>query len=328
LKRTNAIVFIADEIHSKGLELLENNGFNVVKIYGYKNSELIRFIANFNSLKKLRKNPALIIRSVRTFRKKDINSLNKLTDVKLLCTASSGYDNIDISEAAKRGIDVLNVPEGNFLAAAEHTIAMMLAIIKNIIPADSAMKSGMFDYKRYVNTELGGKTIGIIGVGHVGSQVAAFCRAFGMTILGNDIKKDLPAKYKWIKFVSKEKLLAESDFVTVHTPLDRSTKDMISGKRLRMVKKDCIIINCARGGIVSEKALIQALRSKRIRYAGLDVFENEPYFDNAVCRTPNLLLTPHLAGKTAESKIRISTQLAESIIRHYSGRKSTKVASH
>ncbi len=321
MTKKTAVIFIADEIHSSGLELLDSKGFDIVKVYGYKNSELIRFIANFIPLTKSRKYPALVIRSVRTFRKKDINSLKKLTNVKLLCTASSGYDNIDISAAAKRAVDVINVPEGNFLAAAEHTIAMMLAIVKNISSANSAMKSGVFENKRYNNTELNGKTVGIIGVGHVGSRVADYCRAFGMRILGNDIKKDLARKYKWIKFVPKERLLAESDFITVHTPLDRSTKDMISGKRLRQVKKGCVLINCARGGIVSEKALIRALRSGRVSYAGLDVFENEPYFNNALCRAPDIILTPHLAGKTAESKKRISSQLAERIIVYYSGKK-------
>jgi D-3-phosphoglycerate dehydrogenase len=326
LNRKNAIVFIADEIHSKGLELLGSNGFEVVKVLGLKNPELIKFISNFNSLNLTRKNPGLVIRSIRAFRKPDISSLKKLTGVRLLCTASSGFDNIDVAAAAKLGIDVLNVPEANYLSAAEHTIAMILAIVKNIALANSDMKAGLFDYKRYNNSELSGKTIGIIGVGHVGSQVAGFCRSFGMNILGNDIKKNVAAKYKWIKFVSKEKLLSESDFVTVHTPLDPTTKDMINSRRLKLIKKSAVVINCARGGIVNEKALIAALRSKRVGYAGLDVFESEPNFNKAFCKLPNVILTPHLAGKTAQSRIRISTQLAESIVRYYSGQKSTKVA--
>ena len=309
------LICIADEIHIEGISILKNSGFAVVELYGLKNDSLINQIAGIE----FAGNPvsAIIVRSVRNIGRDDILGIRKNTSVRLICTASSGFDNIDVSSSIKNGVVVLNVPDGNFVSAAEHTMAVILSIIKNVSRADQDMKEGIFDAARYVNTELMGRTLGIIGVGRVGSYVAKLARAFQMNVLGNDIKKSLIKKYPWIKFVKLEKLLRTSDIITIHTPLDSSTYDLINIDKVNLIPAGSILINCARGGIVNETALAEALKLRKLYYAGLDVFVNEPNILSKLKGLDNIILTPHLAGKTTESKVRISVQLANRIVAHY-----------
>jgi D-3-phosphoglycerate dehydrogenase / 2-oxoglutarate reductase len=314
-KFSSFTIFIADKIHSNGIGILRKAGFNVKECYGLPNRSLFEMINK-------KSNPGdsfscLIIRSVRKIDKNEINVL-LTTPVKLICTASSGFDNIDVKCCNSHGIKVLNVPFGNYVSAAEHTVAVILNILKNILPADKDMKHGQFKSLGYINFELSGKNVGIIGVGRVGSHVAKLCKAFGANIVGNDIKKTLRHRYKWIKFKQLNHLLKVSDIISIHTPLDESTRNLLDKNKLKLLKENCILINCARGGIVNEKALIQFLKTGRIYYAGLDVFENEPNFKNSFTKLKNVVLTPHLAGKTVESRERIAVQLAERVIEHYS----------
>jgi D-3-phosphoglycerate dehydrogenase len=309
-------IFIADEIHSSGIEILKNTGFRVLKKYGLTNEDLLDWIDNHIPSGNVQS--VLIVRSVRAIGREDIDKICRYTDITLVCTASSGFDNIDSEYSVKNGLYVMNVPFGNYVSAAEHTLALILSIVKSINSADTDIKNGIFDSSRYTNAELQGKTIGIIGVGRVGSYVARLSRAFRMNILGNDIDSSLIKKYRWIKFVNLDVLLKGSDIITIHTPLDSSTFELINQKKLRLIKKDAILINCARGGIVNEKGLIHLLRKGRLHYAGLDVFINEPEILGEFRDINNIILTPHLAGKTKESKERISTQLALSIVKHFS----------
>jgi D-3-phosphoglycerate dehydrogenase len=306
-------IFIADKIHLKGVQILKKTGFAIIECYGLENKELIDSIERRHS--KGYPN-CLIIRSVRKFTDNEIYRLSK-SGIRVLCTASSGFDNIPLNSCKKYKIKVLNVPKGNYISAAEHTMAFMLNIMKNVTNADKDMKKDSFKSLEYVNYELSGKKVGIIGVGRVGSYVAKICKAFGAEILGNDIKKTLEKTYKWIKFKQLDDLLKVSDIVSIHTPLDESTHDLLNRKRLRLMKKSAIILNCARGGIVNENALISMLKSKKIYYAGVDVFQNEPNIKEEFRNLDNVILTPHLAGKTVESIERISVQLAERIIAYY-----------
>lgn len=308
-------IFIADEIHQKGISMLTNCGFKVIIKYNLDNKGLFDFINKY-SINESSKN-CLIIRSVRKIKKDDIDKLSSL-HIRLLITASSGIDNIDVFNCKKAGIKALNIPYGNYISAAEHTVGMILNILKNISVADKDMKSGIYKSLKYINYELSGKTVGIIGVGKVGSHTARICKSFGANIIGNDIKKSLKYRYKWIIFKELNALLKASDIVTVHTPLDNTTLNLINKNRLRMMKKNAIIVNCARGGIIDEKELIRLLKSKKIYYAGLDVFKNEQVIDNEFIKLRNVILTPHLAGKTLESKERISVQIAQRIILYYS----------
>jgi phosphoglycerate dehydrogenase-like enzyme len=196
-------------------------------------------------------------------------------------------------------------------------MALILAVYKSLIPANEAMKKGRFDFSVYDNSELNGKTIGIIGVGRVGSKVASMARAFNMNILGNDIDPKVKKKYRFIKFVSLKKLLGSSDIVTIHTPLDESTVNLINSERLKLMRDSSLLVNCARGGIVNEKALKARLKKNNMFYSALDVFENEPSFDKEFSSFKNVILTPHLAGKTSQSSRRISVLAAKKISRYY-----------
>lgn len=308
-------IFIADRIHSDGVKILHKKGFTVIERYDLPNPGLIEVISR--KAKGKDTNSCLIVRSVRTIGKKEIDAL-KINYINLICTASSGYDNIDYLYCKSQKISVLNVPLGNYVPAAEHTIALILSVLKSIKTADTDVRNGIFDEKRYQNQEFSGKKIGIIGVGRVGSHVAKLSRAFGAIVLGNDIKKTLKYRYKWIIFKKLEDLLKEADIISVHTPLDKTTINMIDGKKLRLLKRNAILINCARGGIINEPELIKILIQGRVQYAGIDVFKNEPVINKDFIKLKNVVLTPHIAGKTIESKKRISIQLAERIIEHYS----------
>lgn len=194
---------------------------------------------------------------------------------------------------------------------------MILASSKNLDTNNAKMQRGIFDNVTNVNTEVYGKAIGLIGVGRIGSQVAKYSQAFGMKVLGNDINPKLKNKYKWVKFVSLNQLLKSSDIISIHTPLDESTYHIINSSNIKLIKTGVIFINCARGGTVDEKALLKVLQSKKMRYAGIDVFENEPEFNKQFTKLDNVILTPHIAGKTSESKKGMSLIAAENILRHY-----------
>lgn len=306
-------VYIADEIHAAGITLLKKH-FKVKLVQGLNNNTLLKAITrkkNSNS------KSTLIIRSVRKVDKVFMDLLKQTTDVKLICTVSAGFDNIETAYALKCRIDIMNVAGANSTSAAEFTMSLILAAAKNIIKADKMMKKVKYDYSLFKNYELLGKTIGIIGTGRIGSKVAMYAKAFGMRILGNDIKKSLVNKYKFINYVSLNTLLKRSDIVTIHTPLDATTKYLINSQNISLVKNNAVIINCSRGGTIEENALIKSLQKRKISYAGIDVFENEPAFNKKFTNIENVILTPHLAGKTGESKKRMSITAAEKIINYY-----------
>lgn len=219
------------------------------------------------------------------------------------------------------GIDVTNVYGGNTIAAAEHTMMLILAAVKNLIHKNSEMKKGIFNNSNPVNTELYGQTLGIVGVGRIGSIVSEYAKGFGMKVIGNDINPKLKIKYKRIKFTTLNNLLKLSDVVTIHTPLDRTTLHLLNKNNLKLLKKNAVIINCSRGGIIDEIALIKLLEQKKIQYAGLDVFENEPNFNKKFTKLDKVILTPHVAGKTIESKEKMAMIAAENIIKYYKNSK-------
>lgn len=231
---------------------------------------------------------------------------------------SSGYDNIDAEYCIKRGIIILNVYGGNVIAAAEHTIMMILASAKKLIKKNSEMHKGIFANINHSISELYGKDIGVIGVGRIGSLVAKYARNFGMNVYGNDINAKLKDRYKWIKFVSLNTLLKKSDVITIHTPLDNSTIHLLNKNNLKLLKPNAILINCSRGGTIDEESLIKILQKKKIACAAMDVFKDEPNFNKKFAKFENVLLTPHIAGKTIESKEKMTLIAAENIIKYYS----------
>jgi len=307
-------IFLADDLHPAGINLLKKH-FTIISLKGLDNDTLLKKISTYGNASD--NTGALVVRSVRNLGKKELSYIKDSTNVGLICTVSAGFDNLDILQAKKFGIKLMNVAGANSTSAAEFTWAMILAITKRLIKADSMMKKGVFNYSKFGNTELEGKTLGIIGVGNIGSKVAKIAKAFGMKILGNDIKPSLKNKYPFIKFVSLNKLLSMSDVVTIHTPLDSSTKDLLNNTNINLMQKHSSLINCSRGGTVDERALIAALKNGRISYAGVDVFQQEPAFNKALAKLSNIILSPHLAGKTVESKERMALVAAEKIINFY-----------
>jgi D-3-phosphoglycerate dehydrogenase / 2-oxoglutarate reductase len=297
-------ILIADRIDNSGLELLKEK-FSVSEYYGFNNNQLLL------KLKKIK--PMILI--VRSYRKIDRNFIDKIYQydtIRYICTASSGYNNIDVTYANKHNIKIINVPNGNYISAAEHTFSLILSIFKNINSADLSLRKGEFNESKFINHELSKKSIGIVGVGRVGSKVAEFAKAFGMNIYGNDIK-NLQSKYKWIKFVTLNNLLQKSNIITFHTPLDETTINLLNKSNFKLLKKDAVIINCSRGGVINEETLINYLKLRKLKFAGLDVFDNEPNINREFFLLDNVLLTPHIAGKTVESKKRISLLLAKRV---------------
>ena len=312
--KSKASIFIADEIHPKGIDLLKKR-FNVVKLTGLDNAKLLKSLKT--KKKSLHSSSILIIRTTRKIDSDFLKYLYINTDTRLICTVSSGFDNIDLKACQKYKIKALNIYGGNSISAAEFTFALILAISKNLIDANANMKRGIFNNRKYSNIELCGKTIGIIGVGRIGSYVAKLAKSFGMNIVGNDINPKLKNKYKWIKFVSLNTLLSKSDIVTIHTPLNKSTYHLIGSHNLKLMSRDSILVNCSRGRTIDEKALISLLKAGKLHYAGIDVFENEPNFNKNFSKLKNVILTPHMAGKTTQSHERMAVIAAEKITKYY-----------
>lgn len=308
-------IFLADDLHQQGIDLLKKK-FNVVSLKSLTNKELILKLKDLSPISDSSAD-ALIVRSVRKIDRNFLQKTAKNTNIKLICTVSAGFDNIDTIAASEAGIDIMNVAGANSTSAAEFTMGLILAAVKNILPANSLMQNGKFDYSLFKNTELSGKTIGIIGVGRIGSKVAAFAKSFGMKIIGNDINESLKKKYRFIKFVPLNTLLRNSDIVTVHTPLDNTTRYLINKKNISLLRNDSVLINTARGGVVEESALLAALKKGKLRFACIDVFEREPGFDKKFLKLKNLVLTPHLAGKTSESRERMAVEAAVKVTKYF-----------
>lgn len=308
MNKNNPNIYVADIIDECGILTLKSSGYNIIPLYHLDNSDLINKISVLEE--KSNTPSALIIRSVRKLDKIDLKRIHEDTKIKFISTASSGYDNIDHLYARKLGFKVINVPDGNYISAAEHTIALILCIFKNLNNYSSIFRRKDFLVSSFANKELYNKSIGIIGVGRVGLYLARLCRSFNMKIYGNDIKRGLARRYPWITFCSLKVMASKCDIVTVHTPLDSSTINLVDDNLINSMKKGVILINCARGGIINEQALIKNLLTGKIFYAGLDVFENEPDINKGFKHLKNIVLTPHQAGKTTESRKRISSMLA------------------
>ncbi|HEY4612354.1 MAG TPA: phosphoglycerate dehydrogenase, partial [Bacteroidota bacterium] len=209
---------------------------------------------------------------------------------------------------------VMNAPGGNTISTAEHTMSMLLSLSRNIPQAFESLRKGKWERKNYVGTELHGKTIGIIGLGKVGREVALRCQAFGMKTVGYDpvLSPDVAVKIN-ITPVSLEEVYERSDFITVHTPLNDDTRGLISDAQFGQCKTGVRILNCARGGIIDERALLKALESGKVAGAAIDVFENEPPGDHPLLKHPHVIATPHLGASTEEAQEKVATQIAQQI---------------
>ncbi|HKY33215.1 MAG TPA: phosphoglycerate dehydrogenase [Candidatus Polarisedimenticolia bacterium] len=228
--------------------------------------------------------------------------------------AGTGVDNVDVEAATRRGVVVMNVPGGNTISAAEHTLAMLLAVARGIPAADRSVRSGRWERGRFVGAELEGKVLGVVGLGRIGREVAARARAFGMEVIAHDpFVSAEEAERSPATFLPLPDLLRRADFVTLHTPLTSETRHMIGAEELALMRPEARLVNCARGGIVDEAALARALEAGRLAAAALDVFEQEPPADLPFRGMEQVVLTPHLAASTAEAQEKVAVSIAEQV---------------
>jgi D-3-phosphoglycerate dehydrogenase len=296
-------ILISDAVDSRCIDIFQQHGYSVDYCPEISQSELVKIITNYE---------ALIVRS-RTTVTADVIQAGK--NLKIIGRAGAGVDNIDVDAATRRGIIVMNTPGGNTISTAEHTISMMLALARNIPQADASLKQGKWDRKKYVGTELLGKTLGVVGLGKVGKEVAKRCQAFEMKVIGFDplISPDIATKLN-IELVDFETLAKRSDFITLHTPLTEETENLFSKKTFSLCKKGVRIINCARGGIVNEDDILQALNDGIVAGAALDVFVKEPPGEHPLLQHPNVIVTPHLGASTEEAQEKVAIQIAQQVV--------------
>ncbi len=296
-------VLVSDPIDQAGIDILSQVATVDVKT-NLTPEQLMQQIGEYD---------AIMIRSGTKLTKEIIEAGKNL---KIIGRAGVGVDNVDVATATRRGIVVVNSPEGNTIAAAEHTIAMMLALSRYIPAADQSLKAGKWDRKSFTGVEVYKKTLGVIGLGKIGSHVAGIAKAMGMRVLAYDpyITTERAEKLG-VSLVELELLWRESDYITLHIPKTKETHHLISAEAIALMKPTVRIINCARGGIIDEVALAQALREGRIAGAALDVFENEPLEPDSPLRHigPQLVLTPHLGASTEEAQLNVAVDVAEQI---------------
>jgi D-3-phosphoglycerate dehydrogenase len=260
---------------------------------------------------------ALIVRSQTKVTAAVIEAGRKL---QVIARAGVGIDNVDVEAATRCGVVVVNAPTGNTVSAAEHTIALMLASARNIPQANASLKACQWKRSEFMGTELRGKTLGIIGLGNVGSEVARRAQGFEMKLIGKDPLVSVEsAKKLQVELVDLDQLLKESDFITLHMPLTPQTRKIIGARELALCKPTARIINCARGGLIDEEALVKAIKDKKLAGAAIDVFEKEPCTESILFGVDSIIVTPHLGASTAEAQILAARDVAEQIADVFKG---------
>ncbi|MGZ4163456.1 MAG: phosphoglycerate dehydrogenase [Tumebacillaceae bacterium] len=229
--------------------------------------------------------------------------------------AGVGVDNIDVPAATRHGIIVVNAPDGNTISTCEHTFAMLMAMARKIPQAHGTLKAGTWDRKSFVGVELRGKTLGILGFGRIGTEVAKRAKAFGMEVLAYDpfLTRER-AEACDVRMCSVDEIVRGSDFITVHTPLIKETKHLLSREQFALMRDGVRILNCARGGIIDEKALLEALENGKVAAAALDVFEEEPPLGNPLLDHPHVVVTPHLGASTVEAQLNVAIDVARELL--------------
>ena len=299
-------VLVCDDLAQEGIDILKQE-FDVDVRTKLSEDELVEIIPNYD---------AIVVRSATKVTQRVIEN----SDLKVIGRAGVGVDNIDVDTATKRGILVVNAPEGNTIAASEHTVALLMAAARNIPAAVMSLKNKKWDRQKFMGIELRGKTLGVVGLGRIGKDVAKKAIGLGMNVIAYDpyVIKDHVESLN-VKVADLDTVLKEADFITFHVPMNKSTYHMINKERIEMMKDGVIIINCARGGIIDEAALYDGLVSGKIAACALDVFENEPPLDSPLLDLPNVIATPHLGASTAEAQINVAIDVAKDIIRALKG---------
>lgn len=296
-------VLVSDPIAQEGIDLLRKH-FDVDVKTGLEKSQLIEIIGEYDAL------------AVRSETKVTADVLEAAKNLKIIGRAGVGVDNIDVPTATQKGILVVNSPAGNTIAAAELTMALILALARNIPQGHNSLRSGEWKRSKFVGTELYRKTLGVLGLGKIGTAVAKRAQSFEMEVIGCDpyVSEDYARKLG-IELVSFEDLLKRSDYITLHVPATKDTKGSIGEKQIAMMKKGVRLINVARGGIVDEAALCRAIEQGHVAGAAFDVYEQEPPPpDNPLLKAEKVVTTPHLGASTEEAQVNVAIDVAEQIV--------------
>lgn len=294
-------IFVADEVSDSGLQPLRDAEFVVEKRVGLKPEELPDAIAGCAGL------------VVRSETKVTADLMDKAPALRVVGRAGVGVDNIDVPAATARGIVVMNAPDGNTITTAEHTMALLIALARRVPQANSSLRAGKWERKKFIGVELQGKTLGVLGLGRIGRTVASRASAFGMSIVAFDpfIAPD-QARDLGIEVVPFDEVLMRADFLTVHTPLTAETRAMVGKEAFAKMKKGVRVINCARGGLIDEDALYEAIKSGIVAGAALDVFVQEPPpGDHPLLGLDEVIATPHLGASTTEAQEGVAFTVAE-----------------
>ena len=303
-------VLVADPVAAEGVAILRRGGLDVDVRTGLTHAELIEIIGGYDAL------------AVRSETRVTAEVLAAAGRLKIIGRAGVGVDNIDVARATEQGILVVNSPEGNTIAAAELTVALLLALSRNIGAAAASMKAGEWKRSRFVGVEVYGKTAGVVGLGKIGREVARRLIALEMTVLAFDpfLSRE-QADALGVRLVDLETLYRQSDYITVHVPKTRDTTGMISDTQIEQMRDGVRLINVARGGIMDEAALVRGLESGRIAGAAIDVWESEPTPpDNPLALHPRVIATPHLGASTEEAQVGVAVDIAEQIVDVLAGR--------
>jgi len=297
-------VLASDKIAEVGLKMLQDAGIEAEMKTGLPEEELVKIIPNYD---------ALIVRSATKVTPKIIEAGKNL---KIIGRAGVGVDNVDIPTATKNGVIVVNSPEGNTVAAAEHTWAMILAMARNIPQAHGKLKSGVWDKKSFGGVEVLNKTLGVVGLGKIGRRIVAYALGMGMKVIASDpFVTEEYAKSLGIELKDLETVIKESDFITFHIPKTKETLHMVNAEMIKKMKKGVRLVNVARGGIIDENALAEALKSGQVAAAALDVFETEPLpADSPLLGLDNVVVTPHLGASTVEAQVNVAVDVVEQVI--------------
>jgi len=297
-------VLVSDPLAEVGVKIFRDTpGIEMDMKVGLKPEELKEIIGQYDGL------------AVRSETKVTAEIIAAAHNLKVIGRAGIGLDNVDIPAASQRGIVVMNAPEGNTVTTAEHALAMMMSLTRNIPQATASLKEGKWEKKKLEGRELFNKTLGLIGAGHIGSIVAERAKGLKMKVIVFDpyLKQEVIERLD-LEPVSLDELFKRSDYITIHTPKTKETTGLINAGTIAKMKKGAMLINCARGGIVNEDDLYDALKSGRLAGAALDVFEKEPPGENKLMTLPNFICTPHLGASTFEAQENVSRDIAEQMV--------------
>lgn len=304
---TKPVVLIAEELSPATLAVL-GDGFEVKNCNGADRAELLANIASAD---------AILVRSAT---KVDAEAIAAAPNLKIIARAGVGLDNVDIPAATAAGVLVVNAPTSNIVSAAELAVGLLMASARNIVPANLALKNGNWARSKFGGVELQDKTVGIIGMGKIGTLVAKRLAGFEMKFVAYDpYVKQAPADAPEIKMVELDELLAVSDFITIHIPKTNETVGLIGEEALKKVKPSVHIINAARGGVLDETALFDALNEGRVAGAGLDVYSTEPCTDSPLFGLAQVVATPHLGASTEEAQEKAGVAVAQSVVAFFAG---------